>query len=400
MFDKTVLRRSAGGAPVSVGEIAEALLYYQNVHLILDRPTLSRLLTQIGMERLLRLLQRPNVSAVYCEQSLGTRKDPFGSSEIYSFTAFSFRGHKDVGVLKSRGERLEYILGRHGYEKQVARQLVERFRRLVPFRSFTDDYFIPKGIVNAASNDLHDKAFVHEAIRCAVNGTSLGPSLSGPFKFDLICTDVGFHVFSDLNLDRINELRLTQQPPLEQISFAHYLNEILMARADVALAAHYGGEFYTASVTSQILQLRYKELLTRAGISRDERKQLQEIVLPECRTVQEVIDSGQRSFDEFLGVLEKSKRFREWIQGVGPDEKLVHAYFRDVSAQGWVQRLPTKALRYFLGNALSAISPGIGLAFGATDAFLVDKILGGWRPSHFVNRKLRPFLANPDDFDY
>ena len=38
MFEKIVLHRSDQGNSITAGELAEALLYYQNVHLILDYP--------------------------------------------------------------------------------------------------------------------------------------------------------------------------------------------------------------------------------------------------------------------------------------------------------------------------------------------------------------------------
>jgi hypothetical protein len=124
---------------------------------------------------------------------------------------------------------------------------------------------------------------------------------------------------------------------------------------------------------------------------------LQEIVLPDSPTIREVIDSGERSFDEFLSLLDKSHRFRDWIQGVNPDEKLVHAYFRDVTAEGWISKLPSKMLRYVLGSIVGAVSPGVGLGLSAVDSLFLEKILGGWRPSHFIEDELKPFLSEDEN---
>jgi len=48
MFEHIVLRRTEGGLPISVGQIAEALLYYQKVHLFIDRGTLFNPPTTTG----------------------------------------------------------------------------------------------------------------------------------------------------------------------------------------------------------------------------------------------------------------------------------------------------------------------------------------------------------------
>ncbi len=52
MFEHIVLRRAEGGLPVSAGQIAEALLYYQKVHVFIDRETLFYLIRQIGIPSL------------------------------------------------------------------------------------------------------------------------------------------------------------------------------------------------------------------------------------------------------------------------------------------------------------------------------------------------------------
>lgn len=397
MFEKIVLRRSEHGPALTIGEVAEALLFYQNVHLVLDYGTLNGFIERIGMQRLLALLARPNVSAVYCEETLGTRTDRVGTLEAHSFIAFTFSGDQEIGQLTSRKKRLEYVLERHGHDKRNARKLVERFRRHVPIRKLTDDYFLPGGVLNAASDDLRDPVFIHEAMRGAIANTVGAPALLGNLRFEIISTPPTFHVLTNINFDSINAARRSHQPPLDNISAAHLVNEILMARADTALAAHYGGEFYTSALSSQIVRLRYSELLKRVGITAEDLRQLQEIVLPDSPTIREVIDSGERSFDEFLSLLDKSHRFRDWIQGVNPDEKLVHAYFRDVTAEGWISKLPSKMLRYVLGSIVGAVSPGVGLGLSAVDSLFLEKILGGWRPSHFIEDELKPFLSEDEN---
>lgn len=72
MFESIVLRRAENGLTISAGQIAEALLYYQSVHLVIDRGTLLGLIRTVGPARLMSLLQRPGFSAVHCEESLAT----------------------------------------------------------------------------------------------------------------------------------------------------------------------------------------------------------------------------------------------------------------------------------------------------------------------------------------
>ena len=50
----------------------------------------------------------------------------------------------------------------------------------------------------------------------------------------------------------------------------------------------------------------------------------------------------------------------------------------------------------FLGDLLS---PGVGLAVGAIDTFVVDQIRKRWRPHYFVENDLRGFLEKAMIFD-
>jgi len=92
MFEKIVLRRSEAGPVLSIGELAEALLFYQNVHIILDHSSFIEFVSSIGMPRLLSLLSKPNVSDVYCEETLGTRTETRGRVQFHSFVAIMFAG--------------------------------------------------------------------------------------------------------------------------------------------------------------------------------------------------------------------------------------------------------------------------------------------------------------------
>ena len=393
MFEKIILRQADSGPALTPGELAEALLFYQNIHLVLDYPSLNCLIEGIGMECILALLARPNVSAVYSEQILGTSTDRIGSFDNHKFVAMNVMGSKETVQIKSRIQRMELLLTRQGHEKREARRLAERFRDKVPFRNIGDEYFLPGGIVKAARDDIDDGAFVYEAMRHVLADRIADNNLIRNFRFNVIPLGETFQISTNLDFGSINASRKHRQADADPITEAHLLTDLLMARADTALAAHYGGDFRTSALSSQIIRLRHSELLRRAGIESAELRELKEIVISGYPSIREVIDSKERTFDDFLSLLDKSKRFRNWIQAVNPDEKLVKEYIKDVSAEGWIGSMRSKVIRYVLGSAIGlAASPAVGLAVSAADALMLDKLFAGWRPSHFIEGKLKPFL--------
>lgn len=392
MFEKIVLRRSESGEPITAGQLAEALLFYQRVHLVFDRGTLTRLAQQIGLDSLLSLLQRHDVNAVYCEETLGTITNTVGSQQVHGYAAFTQVGHIDSQKPESSMEVVQHLLERAGFQKTEAKKFAKAFHRIVPSRKLSGDFFLKGGITGAAKRDLEDQAFLHSAVNEVLRLTPGVPKNQEAVKFDIWDTSLGFYVLTDLDFKTINACRACAIPKLDPITPAHLLSSVLDARADLALASFYGGDFVTSAAMSSIIRIRHVELLRRAGINADALSQFHSVNFPDCPTLGEAIDAGERRFDDFLRLLDKASRFKEWIAGVSPDEGLVRTYLRDATATGWVQKLPAKSLRYVITSAIEAANPIAGVAAAIGDAFLVEKIFGGWRPNHFINNRLSPFL--------
>jgi hypothetical protein len=172
----------------------------------------------------------------------------------------------------------------------------------------------------------------------------------------------------------------------------------LESRAEVTLASFYGGDFYSSALTSQIVRLRHGELLRRTAMSQSQLQEFSEIVIADCPSIRDTINSEQTDFLDFLKLLDKAQKFRTWVAGLGPDEKLVTEYLNEISAKGWLEKMPTRILRYVIGSvAGTVLSPIAALGLSAADSFMVDKIAGGWRPSHFIDNKLKPFLNEPKE---
>ncbi len=392
MFEHVTLRRAEGGDPISVGEVVEALFYYQRVHVVVDRGTLFSWLRRIGPDHLLSHLQRSDLSAVYCEEMLGAQTGSVGPLQVHNLIAFTLAGHEDVGKLKSSDDRLIYELERLPMDKSVARRFAKQFLRRVPVRKFSGSHFVAEGIPKLARRDLSDADFTKEAVRQLLALSLGGHDPGSNFRFDIVDSDLGIYVFHDIDLATVNAKRASLSPAVEALTVAHLLSQIQEASADLALASFYGGDFVTSQAASAIIRVRHESALRRTDLNTDARKQFVEIVLPDSPTFAEVVNAGERSLKDALTLVDQAVRFKHWLKSANPDEGLVRTYMRDISSEGWVQRLPAKSLRYMLTLALDATNPAAGLLAGFADNFLVEKLLGGWRPNHFVNTKLQPFI--------
>jgi hypothetical protein len=394
MFDRMVLRRAGNGLPISQGQLAEAMLYYQNVHIVFDAATLQELIKSIGTDFILTLLKRGGVSGVYCDEMLGTHSEGSAATQSHNFVAFITAGDPHGNSFKSTSDRIEYNLRNQGISSKETRNFIKKFLDIVPVRMFSGNYYVKGGIIESANADLHDSDYIRSAARKFIETTPGGYVPGSDFSFEILQSQIGNFAFTNADFNAINGVRASMMPPQDALTPAHVLSSVLDARADLALASFYGGDFATSDCTSEIIQLKHSELLRRMQINDHERHNFTEIVLPDAPALAEVIDSGERTFEEFIKLLDQSRRFKDWLHKTNPDENLVSRYLKDVTKEGWIESTKAKGIRYMLTTGIDALNPIAGIVAGLSDSFIIDKLLGGWRPNHFVNKRLAPFVAS------
>ncbi len=400
MFEKTVLRRADQGAPISLGQLAEALLFYKSVHLILDAGVVGSLAKQLGTDAFIDLLKRSNLTAVFVDEWVATMTEKVGPLEVHKFSLVTFHGTPEEQASLQLARRrakwgpLAASLLREGFSRRDIAKLVEALSEMAPHKSLSTGF--TSGTMEAlASKDAQEADLIQDAIRRQLQRILPGPLIPQEFKFRVVESDLGLYAFTDLNLAELDKLREAHNPAAGSITQALLLNTVLDARVDLSLASHYGGDFVTSPLVSEIIQARLEGLMRRSEIHRSEIESFQAVILEDCPSLAETIDSGDRSFDSFLKLLDKADRFRDWANGIHPDRTVVSAYLEEASKQDWIQGGRAKGLRYVigLGLGLPMVNPIVSAAWTLADTFGLDKWLGGWRPSHFVTSKWRPFVS-------
>jgi hypothetical protein len=69
---------------------------------------------------------------------------------------------------------------------------------------------------------------------------------------------------------------------------------------------------------------------------------------------------------------------------------------REINSEPWVQGMKAKTLRYALTTDLGSAGTVPGPITGFVDTFVLDKLLPSWKPNHFADKKLTPFMRSPD----
>lgn len=185
-------------------------------------------------------------------------------------------------------------------------------------------------------------------------------------------------------------------PPTDAtLTPAFLLAHVLNVETDLLVAARFGGELAIDETNSAIIRLNVNDVVRTSRQSTEHVEAFQDFVFDDSRAIGESIRDGRRTMADVLAVLPHAKKFHQWIRrdDVAPD--IVKAYFREATASTWVERLPAKSARWSIftgaGLLLDAAGAGglgsaAGVAAGAFDTFLLDRLLKGWKPTQFVEQ--------------
>jgi hypothetical protein len=418
MLELAVLRRTGVDHElVDIGLLAETLLFYERVHLVLDSATLAYLLRTIGPDLLLDVLDRDGVSASFLSENLGTITNTNNGIQTHDFGQYTFGPGLTKGRRPTRGRQVRRV----NNEEWLAITVDRAIGASIPTRKFTKQLLkkLSSGgwrFPTVGSQDLpsvmraemNDVKSIDAAVKRVVS--ILVPSFSIPKKWFFRLVDVGGNYAIDTNFDfaRLNEeYHKTIPPSHSSLSQAYLLQQLFDARASLTIGFKYLGELVVDPVGTGIIKLKALELMQKRDAHVDELDLFQERCL-DGRKIRECLNSGERDFAEFLKLLNGADRFKRWLAGRSPDDKLLSEYLKSATADSWIDKLPTKTCRWAittgLGAAIETLYP-TGVAALASqgisllDATLLDRVLKGWRPNHFVQGNLTDFVKPSSHYD-
>jgi hypothetical protein len=397
MFEKALVYRAGVKSKVDIGLLAETLFFYGRTHLLLDRVSLVALVKLMPHDVLLDLCDSAAIQLSYVRQNFAVMSG--GVPTAYDFGALTVRGNVDGSKLRNHrdeiAESLTRELGKSRETEKFAQKIADR-AALHRYRGLLEKEKVVPDLVRA---DIEDQNFVHRAVQSVLMHMVPGFTEDIPFTFRLFKSEKGdFFIDTDLDFRRLNEALHTVVPVEEgSLSPARILAEIQDARADTFFAAQYMAEPVTGSLSSDIMKLKHFEFLRSRSANTDDIELFHELVVPNFPTIREALNSGERSFWDFVQFLPKADRFKKFLTEANPDEGLVKSYQDEVTRKSWVETLPGKSIRFIVaaGTGLAAssvVGPVGGLAVGAMNTFILDRLLKGWRPNRFIQGPYKRFV--------
>lgn len=396
MFDRLIVRPQRpydDSNPLDLGALVEAMLFYGHTELVISPGVVQQLARAWKPEGLIELAEEGLLQFTFVGNFAGIETKNSGSgAERYKPVVFDVeRNGRLLGLEHSVPDIFESVCGRRGR----AHRLAARFCRHVSSSP------LDAQLAARVETDVLDGEYMAEAARRAL--IMMVPDYPMPevLRFDVQRLDDGLRVLTTIDFALANSLYHRTVPPEHStLTPAHVLAQILGAREALESAAAANAELSADPIRSALLALKLDSAIARYSRNQQRISSFQSFVLDSGRAVRETINSGERGIDDIIAVLKHARKFKGWLAGQPLDSDIVQQYIRASTEQTWIDKAPAKSLRWLVftgaGLAFDAMGAGgigtaVGVGASAVDSFFVDTLLRGWRPSQFVEQRLRPF---------
>ena len=401
MFEKALIYRIGVTRTVDLGLLAETLFFYGCTHLLVDSSSILALAQKIPHRVLLELFDRNAIQLSYIRDRFAVASQ--GVPVTHNFVSMRLVGTPDGEKIRNYQEELLELLERKLGKSKTIRKLANDIANRITLHRFRGVPEKEKVVTNFMRTDIEDNEFVQRAVQVTLTHLVPGFEPSTQIRFHVFKTGQGDYIV-DTNLDfrRLNDAYHTVVPPEHSsISVEYLLSHLLDARADTFFAAYYMAEPVTLPLSSDIMRLKHFEFLRRRASNAEDIELFHELIVPEFPTIREAINSGNRSIEELLKLLDQAAKFRKWLTEANPDVGLIQSYYKEAAKKSWIETLPGKGIRFIVAagtgfGATAVAGPAAGLGVGATNTFLVDQLLKGWRPNRFIEGPYKKFVSGPD----
>lgn len=377
MFNNITIRN---GKP-NLGLIAESLLFYNRVNIVIDNHVLPKFIEEIGIETLIELIEYHNLHLILRENMFVVSEKDNISHKANDIVLIEPPLNKEGLILRAMEET-----GRKGYARRITNRLIPLVKGIKYDSSFC----------NVIREDFMNKDFMKKSISDIINNISNEINIDQTqIQYDFIKTSGGYHFQSNLNYEKLNNKikgkRFIQPDTI--------MTEIIEARSNMYFASEFNSEIATKKLSSQLMKTRF-DFVQKTHQSKKNIFAFNDFTL-EGRDIQSTINSGKKSMKDFIPVLQNSEKFKNWLYEIESDKNIIKEYHSAVTKNNWLDILPNKAYRWSFFSIVSALIDTqikanialpmtIGLSLG--DTFLVDKLFHGWKPNIFIENEIKPFV--------
>ena len=386
MFDSITIKQRS--SDLSIGKLAECLLFYDNVNLIVGREHLVKLLRECGINEIDELTQR-GLNLYFETEYFVDMKMPNGSN--ISQIAL---GNGDMHY------RIIYNAMEEFYENSVS--LGKLRRKVVKFKNISKQYMPDPDVLRELNFLSFNNNFPMKVLKKFLTEMGIGDVNNLIFEYK----DQGdgiYALYTNLNTDFLTNLSKLQGIN-SNFEPGQFLLSIASALAAIRFAAEKKSHIYTNLSRSLIISEKVRDLIQKTNLDINTINKFQKYVFPQYKNIVDVIDSKEKTYSDLIKLLDKASKFKSWKREISSEKDFIEEYFKAISSENkWITTLPAKIARFIiceaLGGAMDYFTQGsiIGTISATTisifDSFILDSMRKNWKPDQFVNGDMMKFLS-------
>lgn len=392
MFKAITYKNTIGPGPlIDIGALAEGLLFYERVVVVGNSGTVNDLLSRIPPFVLLSLLRDGRLEFHYLGDQVGVSTTPLSNGKsIHGLISFSSPDH----TIEKVGPKAFKDAAGGTSQARIGASQFSKLLRPIDHSAF-DQASVLQALTDNHSIQLSVLSLIREVVPAF--------SLPNETHFKIERETNGFYVDTNLDFEALNRIYHRAVPPAHSsLSEAYLLALIQGAYEATYFAAKLNAEVAVHPIERVVQAKAVEAVALRHSNSQAQIDSFTDLILPCCHTIREAINSGAVPFSSVVKLLDSADRFRHWLHQQPPDSNLLRAYYQETVKESWVEMLPAKSTRWsiFTGIGLGLDALGAGglgtaaaTAVSAVDAFVLDKLIKGWKPHQFVEKDLKALFS-------
>lgn len=392
MFEAITFRNAVGPSKqlLDIGAIAEGLLFYGKVIIAANSQTLPYLFSRIPPFIVLSLLRDKRLEIHYFDDDtlVSTNHIP-NQRDTHKFIRISVP--KNVLEIRAPQTFLEATA-----KTSQAKIGAKQFTNLLKPMSY-EQYNLW-----SVYQTIAESKTTSDTMRLVIN--ELVPAYTCPadFRFNIEKQRDGFfHVDTNIDFPNLNGHFQRTAPKDWTVTEGFLLTLLQSAYQCNYIAATLNSEIAVNPFERIVQASTFENIVKTYDSSQTEIRNFTNLTLTDAYAIREAVNTGKVPFSSIVDLLDTADKFRHWLHKQPVDAELIKAYYQEIVKETWTQKLSGKSLRWAVFTGLGAATDiaftgGIATmgaqALSAFDAFVVDKIVGGWKPHQFVEGKLKPMF--------
>ena len=390
MFEKICIKKKELiNQKIDISFLIDTMLFYETVIVLAHKEELLTLLKYFGEDFLKELIVSGRLELKVRENILGSMAFPNGkfnidlfAKEKESYSSIIYDAHREL--IKDSTKNIKFsnelakITQAFRYSTDITEQIkldfqnIDLLKKLLPIYicERVPDFEIPD---NLQIEIVKDNSF-------------------GPFDAYSLNSNIDIGKFNEKSKELYGDSHF-------DFDYSGFLLALSESKGDIFISSHFESELVTSKILSDFINQQFKDIIQRRLKSQENINLFEEYILADCHTIGDAFVNGIVSKKDLIKLFEKADRFREWLLSVPENLNLIGEYHKAVTQETIVDKLPTKTARFGIftgiGVVLDLIGTGgigtaIGIGLSAFDSFYLDKLMNGWKPSHFIDKNLKP----------